>query len=221
MAIWLAFSLRLGYWQLFTLPVLQTIAVTLVLFPAIFLSFGVYRNIFRFSGSGTIYQLGQAIVLLALPLIAIFAFWTVEDVPRTIAFLVPMIFFLLATLTRILARYALGDILGLNRGERKRTLIYGAGSSGQQLANSLKLDRHFSLVGFVDDDVRLHRQRLNGTMVLHSADVPKLVKDLQVETIFLAIPGATVRRRKEIIEVLTGLDEAQAHVAEIDGVAAA
>ena len=50
-AIWLAFSLRLGYWQLFTLPVLQTGAATLVLFPAIFLSFGVYRNIFRFSGS--------------------------------------------------------------------------------------------------------------------------------------------------------------------------
>lgn len=205
-AIYTAFSLRLGYWQFTTPPVLKAIAATLTIFPPIFFLVGVYRNIFRFSGSGTMVQLGAAIGALAIPLIVIFTIFTVDRVPRTVAFLVPILFFMLAATCRITARYMLVDLFGMNRrgGQAKRALVYGAGSSGRQLASSLKMDHNFRFVAFMDDDERLDGQRLDGVPVHHAANLPGLIELLRIDTVFLAIPRAENRRRREIIANLSG-----------------
>ncbi len=206
-AIWLAFSLRLGVWQFFTPPVLKVMATTLLIFPPLFLFTGTYRSIVRFAGSRTILQLGTSVLILALPLVSIFTFAGVSGVPRTIGVLLPLLFFFLLAMSRICARYFFVEILrdqGFS-GDIKRTLIYGAGVAGQQLAISLRHDRNFVLVGFVDDNRRLDNQHLDGVSISHTSRLAKLVKEGSVDTIFLALPSISRSERKRIVNRLMSL----------------
>jgi len=42
--------------------------------------------------------------------------------------------------------------MAFNLVNKKNVLIYGAGEAGKQLANSLKKNPQFKVVGFLDDD---------------------------------------------------------------------
>lgn len=203
-AVWLAFSLRLGEWRLFTPPVQSVLLATVLLFPPIFFATGTYRNIFRFAGAGTIAQLALAVTILTIPLIAIFTVQQVPGVPRTIAFLFPLLFVGLLSVSRIVARYMLVDIAGAKgaTGDVKKTLIYGAGATGQQLAASLKRNSNFALVGFVDDDFRLAGQKLAGATIYDAARLDQIVARHDVDTVLLALQGINRARRREIVEKL-------------------
>lgn len=207
LSAWFAFSLRLSEWMPWSPPLVTFTAVALVLFPIIFFATGAYRHIFRFAGSGTILQLAHAVAILAIPLILIFTFFQFNGIPRTIAILFPILFFLLTAISRIMARYVLVELFGSNGGiEVKRCLIYGAGASGQQLASSIRHDPGFALIAYADDDIRLDRQRLDGLTVHHSRELTSLIERRAIDTIFLAMPSISRERRKEIIETLAGLD---------------
>ncbi|WP_408609204.1 polysaccharide biosynthesis protein [Allopontixanthobacter confluentis] len=142
-----------------------------------------------------------------MPLISIFTFAGVSGVPRTIGVLLPLLFFFLLAMSRICGRYFFVEILrdqGFS-GDIKRTIIYGAGVAGQQLAVSLRHDRNFVLVGFVDDNRRLENQHLDGVSVTHTSQLSKLVKKASVDTIFLALPSISRTQRKQIVDRLMPL----------------
>jgi FlaA1/EpsC-like NDP-sugar epimerase len=206
-AIWLAFSLRLGDWQLWNTPVRNVMLASFLFWPPLFLMFGVYRSIFRFAGSGTIIELARAISIFMLAMTVTFTVMSVPGVPRTIGILVPILFFMGLMMSRITVRYIISDLLGQRAfgGEAKRVLIYGAGSAGQQLALSTRHDPGMYLQGFVDDDSRLRGQRLDGSPVFHSADLKAQVERLGVTDILLAVPSMSRSKRKRIVDELRQL----------------
>ena len=60
-AIWLAFSLRLGDWQLWNVSIRNVMLASFLFWPPIFLMFGVYRPLFRSPGPPTIPALAPAL----------------------------------------------------------------------------------------------------------------------------------------------------------------
>lgn len=206
-AIWLAFSLRLGDWQLWNAPVRTVMLASFLVWPPLFFLFGVYRSIFRFAGSGTITELARAIVVFLLAMTAVFTVIGLPGVPRTIGILVPILFFLGLMISRIMVRYIISDLLGQRAfgGETKRVLIYGAGSAGQQLALSTRHYPGMFLLGFVDDDKRLRGQRLDGSPVFHSTELAAQVERLRVTDILLAVPSMSRSKRKKIVDDLEQL----------------
>ena len=204
LAIWLAFSLRLGDWQLWTLGVQKVTAASFLLWPPVFLAFGVYRSIFRFAGSGTITELAKAVTIFLAAMTLTFTVVGMAGVPRTIGILVPILFFLGLVFSRIMVRYIISDLLGQRSfgGETKRVLIYGAGSAGQELALSTRHYAGIYLLGFIDDDKRLRGQRLNGIPVYHSRDLVEQVGRLRVTDILLAVPSMSRSVRKKIVDEL-------------------
>jgi FlaA1/EpsC-like NDP-sugar epimerase len=206
-AIWLAFSLRLGDWQLWNEPVRNVMLASFLFWPPLFLMFGVYRSIFRFAGSGTIIELARAVSIFMLAMTVTFTVMAVPGVPRTIGILVPILFFLGLMMSRITVRYIISDLLGQRAfgGEAKRVLIYGAGSAGQQLALSTRHYPGMFLQGFVDDDRRLRGQRLDGSPVFHSHDLKDQVERLGVTDILLAVPSMSRSKRKRIVDELREL----------------
>jgi FlaA1/EpsC-like NDP-sugar epimerase len=127
--------------------------------------------------------------------------------PRTVSVIHPIIFFLLMLFIRLSMRFVVGDLLHLARGEgatRRRLLIYGAGRGGQQLANSLRQERHLTLVGYVDDDSRLSNQQIDGVTVWHSSSLDRVLEERRVDEVLLAIPSALRARRREIVTALQG-----------------
>lgn len=203
-AIWLAFSLRLGDWQLWNGPIRNVLIASFLFWPPIFLASGVYRSIFRFAGSGTITDLARAISIFLFLMTLVVTVIGLPGVPRTLGILVPILFFLALVMSRIVVRYIISDLLGQRAfgGETKRVLIYGAGSAGQQLALSTRHYPGMYLLGFVDDDRRLRGQRLDGSPVYHSRDLAAQVERLGVTDILLAVPSMSRSKRKGIVDEL-------------------
>jgi FlaA1/EpsC-like NDP-sugar epimerase len=203
-SVWLAFSLRLGQWDLASHGVEIVAATALCLWYPIALYAGVYRAIFRAVGSGTMVRLAMSIALMTVPMVAIFTIASIPGVPRTIAILQPMSFFLLLALSRIVARYLLVDLLNHRNfvGERRRTLIYGAGAAGQQLASSIRLEAGMELLGFVDDDRRLHGHHLDGVKISQSRHLGALIETFGITDVLLALPSISRARRKRIVDSL-------------------
>ena len=201
-AVWIAYSLRLGVWELFSRPIVIFAAATLIFWYPIAHATGVYRSLMRFSGARTIANIGTACAILTLPLMVAFVIFRVPDVPRTLTILHPIIFLLLLASSRIVIRFALLDLLHSVSADARRVIIYGAGRAGQQLALSLRHEPQVYLVGFVDDDLRLAGQRLDGIPVFGSDHLGKLLDDTDVDEVLLAIPSASRMRRREIIERL-------------------
>ena len=204
LAIWLAFLLRLGDWQIWTSAVQKVMLASFLLWPPVFLVFGVYRSIFRFAGSGTITELARATTIFAAAMTLIFTVIGIAGTPRTIGILVPILFFLGLVFSRITVRYVISDLLGQRSfgGETKRVLIYGAGSAGQELALSTRHYPGIYLLGFIDDDKRLRGQRLNGIPVYHSSDLVVQVGRLEITDILLAVPSMKRSMRKKIVDDL-------------------
>jgi FlaA1/EpsC-like NDP-sugar epimerase len=203
-AIWLAFSLRLGDWQLWNAPVRSVMLASFLFWPPLFLLFGVYRSIFRFAGSGTITELARAVAIFAFAMTATFTVNAVPGVPRTLGMLVPILFFLGLLMSRIMVRYVISDLLGQRAfgGEAKRVLIYGAGNAGQQLALSTRHYPGMFLVGFVDDDRRLKGQRLDGISIFHSSTLAEQVERRAITDVLLAVPSMSRSKRKGIVDEL-------------------
>ncbi len=81
--------------------------------------------------------------------------------------------------------------------------IYGAGSSGRQLAASLRHEAQYRAIAFVDDDVTLHGLWVSGLKVLDPDQLPRLIEQNGVKQVFLALPGASRTRRRQILHGLS------------------
>ncbi len=203
-----AFSLRVGALSFPLVPPLIFAGLATLWFMPVFIATRVYSNIFRFAGARTIGQLAVATSVTAIPLIVIVMGFTLPGIPRTIAILHPILFFGLVASSRILLRSLVVDLVltGAQDGGVSRVLIYGAGSAGQQLALSLRHEPRVHALGFIDDDIRLARQRIDGLAVYHSQSLEEVIAARDVDTILLALPGASRTRRSQIVEDLRHLN---------------
>lgn len=207
-SIWITYSLRIGRWVLWDEAVWKLGVGAVALMLPIFITSGVYNAIFRFAGVGMMRTLVGAFMKYTAAIAAIYLFWGIQSVPRTLGLLQPIMFFLMVAAARLLIRSLLVDLLGRSRfsGQTQRLLIYGAGTLGQQLAASIRSDPAMVLLGFIDDDTRLTGQSLDGKRVYSSADLAGVVERLGATDILLALPRASRRRRREIIDELDHLD---------------
>ncbi len=85
----------------------------------------------------------------------------------------------------------------------KNVLIVGAGSVGNEIVKTLKSakKKEYIPVGFIDRDRNIHGKRLHGLKVFGDISVIRsVIKKHRVHEIFIAIPEATNKLVKEIIE---------------------
>ena len=214
LALWLAFTLRLEVWHFPTAQQLWIYAAAPLIFIPIFIRFGLYRAIFRYTGLATLQTLLKAALVYAGLLLALVLFTFPAGVPRSIGVLQPIVFFLLVSNTRAWARFWLNA--GARRVRRHRLLIYGAGSAGAQTAAAMSNGSEFELLGFVDDDPNKAGRQINNVRVYPVTDLPQQVERLGVTDILLALPSVSRQRRHEIIESLRSLP---VHIRSVPGLA--
>lgn len=178
----------------------------LAFFLPIFISMGLYRAIFRFAGLQFIFSLNKAMAVYAFLYASVFMAFGVDQVPRSVGLLQPLIFGLGIFTGRLFVRYWLGGF-GQNSllVPVPRALIYGAGSAGRQLAGGFLTSPDVKIVGYVDDDDRLHGHNLNGLNIYSPHELARVVQSKKLTQIFLAIPSVSQRRRNEVINELQSL----------------
>ncbi|WP_277680106.1 polysaccharide biosynthesis protein [Gracilibacillus dipsosauri] len=90
-----------------------------------------------------------------------------------------------------------------NQGTQKRTLIVGAGAAGAMIVRQLKQEHQGDLlpVGFIDDDLAKQRMQLYDVPVVGAVeDIPKIVSQLNIEHIVIAIPSLRNGELKKIVD---------------------
>ena len=86
-----------------------------------------------------------------------------------------------------------------------RVIIYGAGDAGARLASSLRGGHEFVAVAFVDDNPSQIGAVINGLEVYSPSHLKRLVGELSVSRVLLAMPSATRRRRRQILNRLEAM----------------
>lgn len=204
-ATWVAYSLRLDGLHRPAEAQWWVYAIAPVLAIPIFIRFGLYRAIFRYTGQVALVATGKAVGLYALVLSALLMWHQWPMVPRSLGLLQPLVFLVLVGASRAFARFWLAELDAKSRGVSGRLLIYGAGDAGAQTAAALGVARQYELIGFADDDVSMAGRSLNGLPVHSGQQLAQLVESKRITDILLAMPNATRERRNQIIESLQGL----------------
>lgn len=206
LSVALAYRLRLDAW---IYPIgnqwLSYIAAVAIAIP-LFIKFGLYRAIFRYVGWYALSAVTLACALYGAAYSLIFSIIGIDLIPRTTGFLQPILLFVGVGSSRAIARFWLGDgysaILGSSK--KRRVLIYGAGSAGRQLAGALSNSHEMLVVAFIDDDPKLHGNHLNGKSIYPSSRLQKIIDDLAINDVLLAIPSVPRKRVNEIFESIQG-----------------
>ena len=213
LSVWLAFYLRLGEFyplagqplSLVFSPVLIAALVSVLLAIPIFVTSGLYRAIFRYSGLPAMMAMARAMLLYGVMFAAMFTFYGVQGVPRTVGLIQPLLLLVLVGASRAAARVWLGGLYQnqIKKSTLPQVLIYGAGSAGRQLASAMTNSNEMRVVGFLDNDDRLHGHVLNGLPIHNPADLAELLLNVPVTDVLLALPSVSRQRRNAILAALS------------------
>ena len=211
---WLAFVLRLEEFILFKDFNFYPAAISIIIAIPIFWFFGLYRTIFRYTGTSIILTiLASTFVygLLYFLAIGIFGIQSSQNtnyigqiVPRSIGILQPMLLFFAIICLRLSVKYILikNPAIKNKPDNKKNVIIYGAGDAGRQLVVALENSPEFEVIGFIDDNDQLHRQIILGKIIYSPSKLEKLIKTRDLSLVFLALPTIDRSKRNRIIEKL-------------------
>jgi FlaA1/EpsC-like NDP-sugar epimerase len=204
-AVWAAFAIRLGDWwpdMLQEVVWLFPLAV-IVLIPT-FAAVGLYRPILRYADESLLYTIVLGVSAGILLMMAVWVFLREGLVPRSSWPIGWLVLVALVGGGRLLLRRYLRRRFRLSA-PRTPVIIYGAGEAGAQLANALRYSAEFTPAAFVDDNPQLWGSIVLGLKVRAPFKLPRLVVRHEAGLILLALPSASHRRRREILEALAGL----------------
>jgi FlaA1/EpsC-like NDP-sugar epimerase len=204
-AYWLRFNLQdipdqFFYTALLLLPGVIFIQVSL------FWLFGLYRGVWRFSSIPDLIRIGKAVLTgMVMIVIAVFLYNRLIGVPRSVMPLYVLILLALLCIPRFVYRYIKEQAFIERIGQR--ALIIGAGSAGEMLVRDLlsNPDSGYIPVVFADDQPSKRNREIRGIRVAGSIEqIPKLIKQWEIEAILIAIPSAGDAEMRRIVEICEG-----------------
>lgn len=108
-----------------------------------------------------------------------------------------LVYFLMAVTVRVVM---LQILLGVYRrgSDQCRVLIYGAGSTGRQLAAALRTDEKIFPLAFVDDNTALQGTIVNGLSVYSPVVIESMARSQQVDRVLLAMPSMSRPKQAQL-----------------------
>lgn len=207
-ALWTAFSLRLGEWFVPSDTQWLLFILSPLLAVPVFIRLGLYHAIIRYIGGQVLWVIFQAVTLSSLAFSLVVFLTDFIQLPKTVPILNWLVLLLLVGGSRFIARWWFADAYTKLGGSvskdcySKKVIIYGAGGAGVQLASALIIAQEFKPVAFIDDDKSLQRQKVNGLRIYSMTSLSYLIERHGISDLLLAIPSATRARRNEIIRLL-------------------
>lgn len=213
-SLYLAFLLRFDftlnpkYQEMF----LRGIPLFLLIKIPIFDLFRMYKITWRYVGLSDLLNIiyavfvAEAILLILIwtpyqPFLKFLPLSSLSGFPRSIFIIDGSISILLLSGLRISRRLLLEVILKKSYRKGKRTLIVGAGNTGEMILRDLARNRFsdFYPIGFLDDDPNKIGTYLHGVKVLGSIDYLKgFIYKYQIEAIIIAIPSLDYKTLRKI-----------------------
>ena len=163
---------------------------------------GLYRSVLRHAGSELLVLLLRS-VLLGAGLFALLDLMLEEyRIPRSIIVMSAAFSFLCLLSTRLMIRWVvrLHMVEPQQRENLQRVVIYGAGSAGLQLYDSLRQEGRYQLAAFVDDNPKLQGGMVRGISIISFTALQALHAKIPLDWVLLALPGVKHEERKNILQ---------------------
>jgi UDP-GlcNAc:undecaprenyl-phosphate/decaprenyl-phosphate GlcNAc-1-phosphate transferase len=168
-----------------------------------FIAFGLYRGVWRYAGARDAAAIFAAVVVSEAAAF-VFVSWAfpVNGFPSGVFFIDMLICTMLIGAARFWERGAARGFSALvGRGTQRRDLIVGAGRSGRSLLRELRETPGERVIGFVDDDPRLRRRRIQGVQVIGAIDeIGWAIGRFEPDAVLVTIPEAPRERLDAVIE---------------------
>jgi len=180
-----------------------SIAVVVAARYLAFIPFGLYRGVWRYAGARDAASIVAAVVVSEVVAYLILdATQTWGPFPRSVFIIDALICTVLIGASRFWERAFVRGVSSLTgRNERHRTLIVGAGRGGRSLLRELRETPGEQVVGFVDDDPRLSRRRLQGVPVLgDTTEIEQILSKARPDTVLVTIPDAPRERLGLVVD---------------------
>ena len=171
---------------------------------------GLYGSVWRFAGAREAFAITAAVVVsqpIAVGIVWL-SFGPFGDFPASIYVVDALFCIALIGASRFGQRALHHAMRSFNVGEqeRRRTLIVGAGRSGRSLLRELRETPGEQVVGFVDDDPRLRRRRMQGVPVLGGlSEIERVLIEARPDVVLVTIPQAP---RDRLDAVISGCEHA-------------
>jgi FlaA1/EpsC-like NDP-sugar epimerase len=207
LSLYFAYLIRLGSIEAIGVRYLyQILFIAIMIVPvkiAVFWIFRLYHISYRYISLDEALAIVKAAALTSFVIAVIALLFRDLEIfagfPRSVIFIDFFLTFFFITGIRTLFRLYYSDS---KRKKGLKTLIVGAGSAGEQLARDILQSKKcgYLPVGFIDDNPRKKNTFIHGIKVLgRKKHIPKLVKDLDVKEIVIAIPSATSKEIRAIM----------------------
>ena len=207
-SLYFAIAVRYGYMgNHISVPALFAYALVPVIGLYII---GFYKGVARSFFDAMMGRVLQLFFVLMIVAQIIFYFQLTPTVPRAVPILFLFLYFIWLWSSRLTIKELLARWQGQRQSRHDRkdydnVLIYGAGEAGKELLEGLKNSHKYDVVAFVDDDIRLKGAYVLGKRIYAANELIKLVADLDIAQVFLAIPSISRARKRQIINELADI----------------
>ena len=154
----------------------------------VFTKLGLYRAVVHFLDHKLLLSVSKGAIILAIILLLLDNYFA-ASYSRSIPIIFGLVLLIYITFSRLAVRFYYSWLMNKSH-NIKNVLIYGAGSAGHQLANSL-LDSSTSIVrGFIDQDKKIIGTLISGIEVFGEQSIAHLIEKYRISDIYLAIPSS-------------------------------
>jgi FlaA1/EpsC-like NDP-sugar epimerase len=194
--------------QLFEIYV-TNIVVFLFVKCLIFILFGVYQNIVRYTSLQDMKKIFFAISTISIFAILLNLFSNIFNTNHFLPTSIVIVDFFVSIFLIIGIRLTI-KILFIEFKKRvtsstktENVIIYGAGVSGLITKRTIEKDSdsNFKIVCFIDDSLKLKNTRLQGTKIYHTDQYEQLVKSFNVKSVIIAMQKPDYEFQNKIINL--------------------
>ena len=160
---------------------------------------GLYASIVRYTGL-TLLAVGlKATFFVTAALMAFSSVAGFSSAPIRVG----IVFWAFSLILIVGGRVTARMFLSRSNADREPVIIYGAGKAGAQLINALFDGDDYLPVAIVDDHPKLYGQRIHELRVYPPDELGQLIKTAAAKRILLAMPSASRRARRDVLERLS------------------
>ena len=208
-SMWLALTIRFNeiyipqsfYWHK---NIIYIFLISIIIFLIIFTIRNIYFSVTRFSGFDSLRQIIIATIIYGLALSIFIVTFKLDGVPRSIAFVQPIIFMLLVLLSRITAAQII--LSYLQSKNIRKIIIYGAGKSGIEISKGVSINNSNKLIAFVDKDKNKIGTNIDSIPIISPLKLKDTIKNNNISDLLIALPNLDLLKRRKLINELNNFN---------------
>ena len=143
-----------------------------------------------------------------MPMLILLFIYRFESFSRAVFVIYWVLMIILISLSRLSFRI-LDESIRKGSQKGKPTLVYGAGVGGQMAMQEIETNHDLGmvLVGFIDDNTRIHGRKIQGYQVFGGQEcLEKIIKEHHIEEIIVSFKKNGKEKKKEVNNLCRSMD---------------